>query len=48
MRIAQKHGLKTNDLFTSMYNFPYRDSLHFTKESIQEMAKQVAKALNLI
>ena len=48
MRIAQKHKLKTNDLFTSMYNFPQRDNVHFTKEAIQEMAKYVAKAMDLI
>lgn len=48
MRIAKKHGLKTNDLFTSMYNSLHRDLVHFTTESIQEMAKHVAKAMGLI
>ena len=47
MRIAKKHGLKTDDLFTFMYNFPHRDFVHFTKEAIQDMAKQVAKAINV-
>lgn len=48
LRIAGKYGLKTNDLFKKMYDFPHRDRVHFTAEGREQMAKFVAEAMHLL
>ena len=48
VEIAGKYNLKTDDLYTAMLNFPRRDHVHFEKQGIEEMAKFVAKSMDLI
>ncbi len=47
-KVAEKYKLKVNDLYTLMFNEPHRDRMHFHVEGREQMAKYVAKAMNLI
>lgn len=46
-RVAADKGIKLNDMYTLMLDYPHRDFAHFTPDGFQAAAKSVANVLGL-